>query len=77
MVGWVKQNDSWDGKNWPQTHFVAIDREPRLLGTNGMDMAYAFVKDGRAFYVSDSFGMLEITNIDAAVERGKPIKTLT
>jgi predicted DNA-binding WGR domain protein len=77
MIGWLKQNDSWDGKSWPSTHFVAIDGAPRLLGTNGMSTSYAYVKDGRAIYVSDTFGMLEITNIDAALEKGKPIKTLT
>jgi predicted DNA-binding WGR domain protein len=76
MVGWVKQNDSWDGKSWPGAHFIAALGEPRLLGTFGLANSYAFVKDGRAVFANDSYGMLEIKNVDAALEKGKPIKTL-
>jgi predicted DNA-binding WGR domain protein len=77
MVGWVKQNDSWDGKSWPGAHFIAVEGEPRLLGTFGLANSYAFVKEGRAVFANDSYGMLEITNVEAALEKGKPIKTLT
>jgi predicted DNA-binding WGR domain protein len=76
MVGWEKQDDSWDGKNWPNTHFIAIDGEPRLLGSFGLDSSYAFVKDGRAVFANDAFRMLEITNLDVALSKGRPISAL-
>lgn len=78
MVGWTNQDDSWDGKAWPSTHFVAVDeRGVRLLGTCGVAMSYALEQDGRSYLASDSFGMLELGKIDEALGNGKLVERLS
>ena len=68
IVGWEKKDEAWDGKRWPHTHFLGLDGDVRLLGTNGLGIDYVFEDQGRSFLVHTS-SLHEIANLDAALAK--------
>jgi hypothetical protein len=69
MLTWENGDDSWDGKSWPNTFFLGIDKTVRLLGQFGLAYSYGYEMNGKSYFKNDTRGLLEITKLDEALAK--------
>lgn len=69
MLTWEQNDALYDGKTWPSTFFLGIDKTVRLLGQFGLSHDYGYDLDGRSFFRNSTQGLIEITGLDAALAK--------